>query len=122
MEAAGWRSGWGWDYWEVMALGMGFMAGFLTTLPTTDIRLPMVTGRLLMGMVDTRLTGMGTSPLIRQSLPFLQHRWSSSSNRRSCRLRQPPRPRLQQLTIGIIVASLKDIIPTLKIVPAAGCR
>ncbi len=51
MEGAGWHSGWGWAYWEVMALGMGFMAGFLTTLPTTDIRPPMVTGRLLMGMV-----------------------------------------------------------------------
>lgn len=87
MEGAGWHSGWGWDYWEVMALGMGFMAGFLTTLPTTDIRPPMVTGRLLMDMVGmVGMVGMvdmvDTRPLIRQSLPFLRHRLSSSSNRR----------------------------------------
>src|SRR5256885_475263 len=117
MEEADWHSGWGWDYWEVMGLGMGFMAGFLTTLPTTGIRPPMVTARLLMGMVgmvdmvDMRLMGMGTRPLIRRSLPFLRHRLSSSSNRRSCRLLRPW-PRLQQPTTGIIAASLKDIIPT----------
>src|SRR3569623_37832 len=84
-----WHSGWGWDYWEVMVLDMGFTGGFLTTLPIMDMLLPM--DRLVMAMADTPLTVMGTHPLIRRLLRYLLPQLSSSSSRRSYSLRRHPR-------------------------------
>src|SRR5689334_20389249 len=115
-----WHSGWGWDYWEVMVLDMGFTAGFLTTLPTMDMLLPL--DLLVMAMADSPLTVMGTHPLIRRLLRYLLPRLSSSSSRRSYSLRRPRRFPPPQPTTGIIAASLTAIIPTSKIALAAGCK